>query len=113
MVRPYFCGLVCSASDPAVGRVTHSLELSCVCRPWPRHCKLARGSVASWLPAWFGAKTTSEASIALVNEPTTQRIGKDATHLKELENHRHANDRHALGPGRQKTSTPVLASEMG
>jgi hypothetical protein len=37
--------------------------------------------------AWFGAKTAYEASIALVNEPATQRIGRIATHLQELENH--------------------------
>jgi hypothetical protein len=37
--------------------------------------------------AWFGAKTAYEASIALVNEPATQRIGKIATHLQELEDH--------------------------
>jgi hypothetical protein len=35
--------------------------------------------------AWFGAKTAYEASIALVNEPATQRIGRIATHLQELE----------------------------
>ncbi len=37
--------------------------------------------------AWFGAKTAYEASIALVNEPATQRIGNIATHLQELEDH--------------------------
>ena len=37
--------------------------------------------------AWFGAKTAYEASIALVNETATQRIGRIATHLQELENH--------------------------
>src|SRR3984957_6287068 len=37
--------------------------------------------------AWFGAKTAYEASIALVNEPATQRIGKIGTHLQELEDH--------------------------
>jgi hypothetical protein len=37
--------------------------------------------------AWFGAKTAYEASIALVNEPATQRIGRIATHLQELEDH--------------------------
>jgi hypothetical protein len=37
--------------------------------------------------AWFGAKTAYEASIALVNEPATQRIGRIASHLQELENH--------------------------
>jgi hypothetical protein len=37
--------------------------------------------------AWFGAKTAFEASIALVNEPATQRIGRIATHLQELEDH--------------------------
>jgi hypothetical protein len=37
--------------------------------------------------AWFGAKTAYEASIALVNEPATQRIGGIATHLQELEDH--------------------------
>jgi hypothetical protein len=36
---------------------------------------------------WFGAKTAYEASIALVNEPATQRIGRIATHLQELEDH--------------------------
>jgi hypothetical protein len=36
---------------------------------------------------WFGAKTAYEASIALVNQPATQRIGKIATHLQELEDH--------------------------
>jgi hypothetical protein len=36
---------------------------------------------------WFGAKTAYEASIALVNEPATQRIGRIATHLQDLENH--------------------------
>ena len=37
--------------------------------------------------AWFGAKTVYEASIALVNEPATRRIGQIATHLQELEDH--------------------------
>jgi hypothetical protein len=37
--------------------------------------------------AWFGAKTAYEASIALVNEPATQRIGRIAVHLQELEDH--------------------------
>jgi hypothetical protein len=37
--------------------------------------------------AWFGAKTAYEASIALVNAPATQRIGRIATHLQELEDH--------------------------
>jgi hypothetical protein len=37
--------------------------------------------------AWFGAKTAYEASIALVNEPATRRIGRIATHLQELEDH--------------------------
>jgi hypothetical protein len=37
--------------------------------------------------AWFGAKTAYEASIALVNQPATQRIGRVATHLQELEDH--------------------------
>jgi hypothetical protein len=37
--------------------------------------------------AWFGAKTAYEASIALVSEPATQRIGRIATHLQELEDH--------------------------
>jgi hypothetical protein len=37
--------------------------------------------------AWFGAKTAYQASIALVNEPATQRIGRIATHLQELEDH--------------------------
>jgi hypothetical protein len=37
--------------------------------------------------AWFGAKTAYEASIALVNETATQRIGGIATHLQELEDH--------------------------
>ncbi len=37
--------------------------------------------------AWFGAKTAYEASIALVNEPATQRIGRIAAHLQELEDH--------------------------
>jgi hypothetical protein len=37
--------------------------------------------------AWFGAKTAYEASIALVNEPATQRIARIATHLQELEDH--------------------------
>jgi len=37
--------------------------------------------------AWFGAKTAYEASIALVNEPATQRVGRIATHLQELEDH--------------------------
>jgi hypothetical protein len=37
--------------------------------------------------AWFGAKTAYQASIALVNEPATQRIGGIATHLQELEDH--------------------------
>jgi hypothetical protein len=36
---------------------------------------------------WFGAKTVYEASIALVNEPATRRIGTIATHLQELEDH--------------------------
>ncbi len=36
---------------------------------------------------WFGAKTAYEASIALVNEPATQRIGRIASHLQELEDH--------------------------
>jgi hypothetical protein len=36
---------------------------------------------------WFGAKTAYEASIALVNEPATQRIGRVAAHLQELEDH--------------------------
>jgi hypothetical protein len=34
--------------------------------------------------AWFGVKTAYQASIALVNEPVTQRIGGIATHLQEL-----------------------------
>jgi hypothetical protein len=37
--------------------------------------------------AWFGAKTAYEASIALVNEPATHRIGQIAAHLQELEDH--------------------------
>ena len=37
--------------------------------------------------AWFGAKTAYEASIALVNETATQRIGRIAAHLQELEDH--------------------------
>jgi hypothetical protein len=37
--------------------------------------------------AWFGAKTAYEASIALVNEPATQRVAEIATHLQELEDH--------------------------
>jgi hypothetical protein len=37
--------------------------------------------------AWFGAKTAYEASIALVNETATQRVGRIATHLQELEDH--------------------------
>jgi hypothetical protein len=37
--------------------------------------------------AWFDAKTAYEASIALVNEPATQRIGRIATHLQELEDY--------------------------
>lgn len=37
--------------------------------------------------AWFGAKTAYQVSIALVNEPATQRIGRIATHLQELEDH--------------------------
>jgi hypothetical protein len=37
--------------------------------------------------AWFGAKTAYEASIALVNEPATQRVSRIATHLQELEDH--------------------------
>jgi hypothetical protein len=37
--------------------------------------------------AWFGAKTAYEASIALVNEPATRRIGGIAAHLQELEDH--------------------------
>src|SRR5580692_4173299 len=37
--------------------------------------------------AWFGAKTAYEASIALVNEPASQRIGRIAAHLQELEDH--------------------------
>jgi hypothetical protein len=37
--------------------------------------------------AWFGAKTAYEASIALVNKPATQRIGRIAAHLQELEDH--------------------------
>jgi hypothetical protein len=37
--------------------------------------------------AWFGAKTAYEASIALVNEAATQRIGRIAAHLQELEDH--------------------------
>ncbi len=37
--------------------------------------------------AWFGAKTAYEASIALVNEPSTRRFAKIAAHLQELEDH--------------------------
>jgi hypothetical protein len=37
--------------------------------------------------AWFGAKTAYEASIALVNEPATQRMSRIAAHLQELEDH--------------------------
>ncbi len=37
--------------------------------------------------AWFGAKTVYEASIALMNEPATQRVAEIATHLQELEDH--------------------------
>ncbi len=37
--------------------------------------------------AWFGVKTTYEASIGLVNESATRRIGAIATHLQELEDH--------------------------
>ena len=37
--------------------------------------------------AWFGAKTAYQASIALVNEPATQRVGKIAAHLQEIEDH--------------------------
>ena len=37
--------------------------------------------------SWFGAKTAYEASIALVNEPATQRVAEIATHLQELEDH--------------------------
>jgi hypothetical protein len=37
--------------------------------------------------AWFGARTAYEASIALVNEPATQRISRIGTRLQELEDH--------------------------
>jgi Phage integrase, N-terminal SAM-like domain len=37
--------------------------------------------------AWFGAKTAYQASIGIVNERATQRIGGIATHLQELEDH--------------------------
>src|ERR1700730_15027621 len=37
--------------------------------------------------AWFGAKTAYEASIGMVNERATQRIGGIAAHLQELEDH--------------------------
>src|ERR1700722_6085816 len=37
--------------------------------------------------AWFGAKTAYEASIGMVNERATQRIGGITTHLQELEDH--------------------------
>src|SRR5262249_17729311 len=36
---------------------------------------------------WFGVKTAYEASIALVNEPATQRISQISLHLQELEDH--------------------------
>ena len=36
---------------------------------------------------WFGAKTAYEASIGVVNERATQRIGGIAAHLQELEDH--------------------------
>jgi len=36
---------------------------------------------------WFGAKTSYEASIALVNEPATRRFARIAAHLQELEDH--------------------------
>jgi hypothetical protein len=36
---------------------------------------------------WFGAKTAYEGSIALVDEPATQRMSKIASHLQELEDH--------------------------
>ena len=37
--------------------------------------------------AWFGVKTAYTASIALVNEPATQRFARISTHLQELEDH--------------------------
>jgi hypothetical protein len=37
--------------------------------------------------AWFGAKTSYEASIALVQVSATERVGRIATHLQELEDH--------------------------
>ncbi len=37
--------------------------------------------------AWFGAKTSYEASIGMVNERATRRIGGIAAHLQELEDH--------------------------
>lgn len=36
---------------------------------------------------WFGVKTAFEASIALVNEPATQRIRQISSRLQELEDH--------------------------
>ena len=36
---------------------------------------------------WFGVKTAFEASIALVNEPATQRIRRVSSRLQELEDH--------------------------
>jgi hypothetical protein len=36
---------------------------------------------------WFGVKTAYEASIALVNEPATQRIKRISSRLQELEDH--------------------------
>jgi len=37
--------------------------------------------------AWFGVKTAYEASIAVVNEPATERISQIAARLQELEDH--------------------------
>jgi len=36
---------------------------------------------------WFGTKTAFEASIALVNQPATERIAQISSHLQELEDH--------------------------
>ena len=48
---------------------------------------VALGPYEVYDDAWFGAKTAYEASIALVNEPATQRISRISTHLQELEDH--------------------------
>lgn len=55
---------------------------------------------------WFGVKTVYEASIALVNEPATQRIKRISSRLQELEDHLPLNAE--LRGRKLSTSAPIV-----